>query len=292
MKKHAILIQCHNHPEQINELIDVLPAGVFDFYIHVDIKSSIMPLIYDRSNVVKFSAVDVRWGQSSQVEATIRLMGAMRNPASYAYVHLISGADFVIKPPSFFASFFSGNVSEYIESELLDGTSTWAWGGVDRFQCYYPQWMIRRPADKLFRVVRVVWREFIMRTKVFKRRDQPVGKFYGGSSWWSLTGGCVDWMLGFLESHPGYFRFFKHGVCVDEVFFSTLIRYSPYSDNVVNGCLRYMRWNDEGNKSGGPSVLRQENIPEMLGSCNVFARKFIGLEVIHALERKIGNQNL
>ena len=129
MKKHAILIQCHNHPEQINELIDVLPADVFDFYIHVDIKSSIMPLIYDRSNVVKFSAVDVRWGQSSQVEATISLMRAMRNPASYAYVHLISGADFVIKPPSSFTSFFSGNVSEYIESECLDGTSTWAWGG-------------------------------------------------------------------------------------------------------------------------------------------------------------------
>lgn len=41
MKKQAICIQCHNKPEQINFLIEQLPEDYFDFFIHVDVKSSI-----------------------------------------------------------------------------------------------------------------------------------------------------------------------------------------------------------------------------------------------------------
>ena len=141
MKKQAILIQCHNKPEQINEIINYLPKEMFDIYIHVDRKSSIISDIVHKENTffVK-NRIDVRWGRFSQVEATISLINEIKNPLNYSYCHLISGNDFVIKPISWIMKSFSeNNDKQYIESNYLDGTSTWSWGGLDRFQCYYPQ---------------------------------------------------------------------------------------------------------------------------------------------------------
>lgn len=79
-------------------------------------------------------------------------------------------------------------------------------------------------------------------------------------------------MMEYLSNHHEYMIFFKHGVCVDEVFFSTLIRYSPYADKVTNNHLRYMEW--EGSTSGGPHVLKKEDFDSMLNSDCVWARKF------------------
>lgn len=49
MKKQAILIQCHNKPEQINVLIDTFPEEQFDFYVHVDKKSDIQKDIFKKA---------------------------------------------------------------------------------------------------------------------------------------------------------------------------------------------------------------------------------------------------
>ena len=276
MKKQAILMQCHNKPEQINEIINYLPGEIFDIYIHVDKKSDIISEIVHRENVffVK-NRIDVKWGRFSQVEATMALINEMNNPLKYSYCHLISGNDFAIKPVTWLEKTFDeDNDKQYIESNYLDGSSTWSWGGLDRFQCYYPQWMIQRPANKIMKMIRVGYREFIMRTRIFKRKKTPVNKFYGGSSWWSLTGEMVDWIKHYVFENPAYYSYFKHGVCVDEVFFSTLVRYSPYKEQITNNHMRFMKWNEPGNVSGGPSILRKKDIKFMIESPYAFGRKF------------------
>lgn len=285
MKKQAILIQCHNKPEQINEIINYLPKEMFDIYIHVDRKSSIISDIVHKENTffVK-NRIDVRWGRFSQVEATISLINEIKNPLNYSYCHLISGNDFVIKPISWIVKTFSeNNDKQYIESNYLDGTSTWSWGGLDRFQCYYPQWMIQRPKNKIMKIIRVCYREFIMRTKIFKRKNMPVSRFYGGSSWWSLTGEMIDWIKKYVTSTPEYYSYFKHGVCIDEVFFSTLVRYSPYKDKITNNHMRFMKWNEPGNVSGGPAILSEKDINNMVKSPYVFGRKFTDVKTIRKL---------
>ena len=289
MKKQAVLIQCHNKPEQINKLISVLPSDVFDVFIHVDKKSSITKDIRTNKNVFLIeNRIDVRWGRFSQVEATLAMFNFMEDPSAYSYCHLISGNDFIIKPINWLQhKFCEDNKKEYIESNYLDGSSTWSWGGLDRFQVYYPQWIIKRPANKPMRFCRVIYREFIMRTKIFKRKRLPVEKFYGGSSWWSLTGEMVAWMKEYLENHIEYCDFFKHGVCVDEVFFSTLARYSPYSDRIANNHMRFMCWNEPGNNSGGPSFLKEKDISVMIESEYAFARKFVDLSVIEILCKRL-----
>lgn len=285
MKKQAILIQCHNKPEQINALINILPSEQYDFYIHVDKKSTILEKIIKKENVcfVK-NRVDVRWGRFSQVEATLELMKLICKPKDYSYCHLISGNDFVIKSLEWMIHTFSEkNNREFIEANYLDGTSTWSWGGLDRIYCYYPQWMIQRPANKFMKFVRVFYRELIMRTKLFKRKKLPVNNFYGGSSWWSLTGNMIEWMNKYLESNEEYLECFSHGVCVDEVFFSTLVMMSPYKNNITNNHMRYMIWDEPGNTTGGPAIIREKHICSLLNSEYAFARKFTDIRTIECL---------
>ncbi len=277
MDKHAILIQCHNKPEIVNLMIETLPSEYFDFYIHVDKKSDIFDKIMRKDNVYFSKRVDVRWGRVSQIEATLALFEEIKG--DYQYVHLISGLDFPVKSPMDFIEFFKKNQGkQYIQSNPLPEKSTWSWGGMDRVCVYHPQMIINRPTNKFWKFIRVCWREFVMRTKIFKRKNYPVPKFYGGSSWFSLTGDCVQWIKEYLNQHPEYLHFFKNTVCGDEVFFSTIVRYSPFADFVANDPLRFMKWANSTN--GGPAIIDTKDFLAIKDSNNVFGRKFISIEII------------
>lgn len=284
MEKQAVCILCHNKPEQINYLIEHMPAQYFDFFIHVDLKSDIINQIDEKENVFFSKRINVQWGQFSQVEATLELLKIVQTE-KYIYVHLISGNDYIIKPVSEVRSFFMQNKKEYIQSNRLPVPSSWSWDGKDRYECWYPQWIIKRPNKKFYRYLRVAYREFIMRTKFLKRRKYPVNNFFGGGQWFSLTGECVEWMKNYLVAHPEYVNFFKHGVCVDEVFFSTLIQYSPFKENIENNNLRFMIW--KGTNSGGPKELQITDIPQMKESNCIFARKITDISVIRHIQKEL-----
>jgi hypothetical protein len=180
MKKQAIMIQCHANPEIINQLIDYLPNECFDFYIHVDSKSNIDKNILRKSNVFFAERVNVKWGTFSQVDATLKLLEAIKVPQMYSYIHLISGNDFIIKSEEYILNMLDGDDRQYIGNTRLPGSCTWSWNGRDRYSVWYPQWIIRRPTNQFFRFIRVVYREFIMHTKIFTRRNKPVEIFWGG----------------------------------------------------------------------------------------------------------------
>ena len=279
MNKQAICIQCHKNPEQINFLISRFPREFFDFYIHVDLKSDIIDYINKKENVYFVAnRLDVQWGRFSQVEATLELLKMVKTN-EYSYVHLISGNDCMIKPVDYFLDVFSSdNRKEYIQSNILPGSCTWSWSGEDRYSCWYPPWIIHRPAHKSYRLLRISYRELVMRTRFLKRKSYPVNYFYGGSSWFSLTGECVCWMMEYLLQHRQYISFFQHSVCSDEVFFSTLIRESPYAGNIANNPLRFMIW--KGTFSGGPKDLEYSDISKMKDTDCVFARKVTNIEVM------------
>ena len=286
MKKHAIIMQCHTAPEQINLMTGLFPPEQFDFCIHVDRKSAIRPRLEARPNVFFVPderRVDVRWGRFSQVEATLALLETV-GLSRYAYVHLVSGVDFPIKPPDAILRACDGR--EFIQCRVLPGDTVWAWGGLDRFMIRYPDWMIRRPNHRLARAVRIAYREFMMRTGLYRLRKTPVETFYRGSSWFSVTGQMAGWMLEYLAAHPEYVRFFRHGVCIDEVFFSTLAMRSPFAGNIDSDPMRYIRW--EGGGNGGPAFLTGADIPAMAASRGFFARKIDDI----ALCREIRHQLL
>lgn len=283
-KKQAICIQCHNNPEQLNFLIESFPKDKFDIFVHVDLKSDMIHQIEKNKNVFFSKRIDVRWGTFSQVEATLELFKII-DFTKYSYIHLISGACFIAKPVDELFEFFSQSDKEWIESVKLPEESTWSHGGVDRYQIYYPIWLIDRPTVFFKRMLRVGYRKFIFLTKCFKRKYYPVEKFYGSSSWFSLTSECVSWMMKYLEDNKEYIAFFENSLCSDEIFFSTLINLSPYSANIAMKNLRYMQWTDL--KTGGPANLKEEDFNNIIKSECMFARKFSDLNMICRLSRKL-----
>ncbi len=285
IQKHAICIQCHNKPEIINTLIDSLPASHFDFFIHVDKKSPIIDSIIKRDNVFFSKRLDVSWGQSSQYKATLEMFNSL-NHEKYNYVHLISGNDFVICSPQKFIDFFNGNKNQYIQCCPLDEKNTWTWHGQDRYLVWYPKFLVKRPSYKLHRIARILYREFIMRTKIFRRKKLPVKEFFGGSQWFSVTGEFVGWMKEYLNDHKEYIGFFDHSVCSDEVFFSTLAKLSPYKNEIANNCLRYMIW-PPASTTGGPKELSIDDIKKTKPGKYIFARKITDMNVVDFLKTSL-----
>ena len=284
MKKQAICIQCHARPELVNHIIKVFPEEFYDFFVHVDKKSTIIDQIEKKNNVTYVPRVDVRWGRFSQVEATLKLFDAV-NGNQYQYVHLISGNCFPAMSPEEMHEKLKEDDTQYIETtDLMNGTSTWSWHGKDRYLVWYPQWMIQRPANKTLRYFRIAYREFVMRTKVFQRKKLPAAHFYGGSSWFSVTGEAIEWMKGYLSCHPEYADFFKNGVCSDEVFFSTLMAMSPFLSMIANDAKRFMLW--EGTNTGGPMELRESNARQICRSGDFWCRKVTDINVMRNIERE------
>lgn len=288
MKKQAICIQCHNKPEQVNYLIEHLPKEEFDIFIHVDKKSNIIDDISKKSNVFFCKKrVNVQWARFSQVEATLELF-KMVDEKKYKYIHLISGQDYMIKPSEYFTKLFTEeNECEYIQSNTLPDYNMWStqWGGRSRYEVWYPQWLIKRPKKVFIRLLKSAYVALVMHMNCLKRKKYPVEQFYGGSSWFSITAKSMGWIKAYLSSHPSYIKFFRHTIYADELFFSTLIRISPYKNNIVNNPLRFMIW--KGSNTGGPKELEIKNIDEMKQSDAIFARKVTDMSVIQQMQNQL-----
>lgn len=276
--KMAIAIQAHKNPEQINRLIDILSDDDIHIYIHLDNKSNIKNIINFNKNVFMVEdSVNVEWGKFSQVEATLKIFDMIKKSKyNYKYIHLISGQDIVLKNKDEFKNIFKNTEKEYVEySRLPNG---WPKGGKDRYEVYYPSWMIDRTSNLIKRFIRIIYREIIMTTKVFKRKFKFFNNLYGGSQWFSITGDCFNYVMDYLEVNDDYIKFFKNTLCSDEFFFHTIILNSCFYDNVENNNLRYIDWSLSVN--GSPKNLVKEDIDKALLSKKVFARKIEDIEIV------------
>ena len=170
--KMAIAIQCHTNSEQINRLINYFQDDYIDIYIHVDKKSNIVSELDIKKNVYLIeNRVDVKWGQFSQVEATLNIFKEIRNSDyKYKYIHLISGQDYPIKSLKAFKEYFLYQNSEFIECSPLP-SDVLVKRGEDRYKVYYPNWMIDRPSKTFKRFIRILYREFILNIKIFERKN-------------------------------------------------------------------------------------------------------------------------
>ena len=133
----------------------------------------------------------------------------------YNYVHLISGQDFMVKNINGFKNMFRNNNKEYLEHSELP--NEWPKGGIDRYKVYYPNWMIDRPKNLYKRMVRIAYREVILKTKILQRSFTFYKYVYGGSSWFSITGECLEYIMNYLKNNNEYYEFFKNSLCPDEI---------------------------------------------------------------------------
>lgn len=260
--KCAILIQAHRNPQQVARLCRVLRDPSFDIFLGIDLKCDTGPFREAIPQEVHFikRRIDVRWGDFSQVRATLNgLEEILGHNPSYDFILFISGQDYPLLPPSHIAEILAHH----------PGT---------QFMCYSH---IKQddPACDRIRFPHIHWSNRTL-TRMMNRmlrffstgnRTYPFPTVYKGSSWWTLSGSCARYVVEYSHTHPELEKFFRRTHCSDEFFFQSIILASPFAGNVIPNNFRYVDWS---NHQPNPRTLTETDYDRLIGSDCWFARKF------------------
>jgi hypothetical protein len=276
--KHAILITAYKNYHHLEEIIQCFDAN-FEVYIHLDKKSKISE--WELRDLRKYDTVKlveqkykVNWGGFNHLKSILYLAEQALKNKENQYFHLITGHDFPIKKCAFFMEFFNKNSNtEFINYfNFPDATSGWLGNnGLDRIEYYnfHDIWnfKIHKQYEKIMLLIRLQKRLGFKRTI-----SSNMPKLYGGSTYWSLSRGCVSYVIAFTQNNKWVLNRFKHTLCAEEFYFQTVIMNSDFADKVVNDNLRYIDW--EARNGNNPAVLDEADFEKLKETQAVFARKF------------------
>lgn len=259
----AHLILAHKNPAQLERLIDTLSHPSFDIYIHLDKKTDITPFRYlaEKQNVFLVAhRAPVYWAGYGTIQATINGFRTILSNPAYDYINVISAQDFPLTSAEFIHRHIAENQGvEFITCESIEDQWKSAATRVTRYHLI--NWRI--PGK--FRLEKLV-------NRLLGPRKFPIDEFkvVGRSNWFTLTRGAAIYFLDFIGRHPEVDRFFRYVWGADEFIFATVLYNSPYRDNIRESLI-YVDW--RGQTKGHPRVLTAKDVPEMLASGRLFARK-------------------
>jgi hypothetical protein len=312
--RHAYLVLAHSGPDHVRRLVAALRHPGVAFYVHVDARAraDFTTYLEGQDDVVLVPRVAVKYKAFSMVEATLNLLRAAHS-ANHDYYSLLSGSDYPIKSNSYIHDFLAGSQEQYLAFWRLQDRPSWQ----HKVQYHYPVEHISIRDYNKAALRRVFWASFVRLRSHFPKRAHPVGlEPYGGSQWWSLTQECVAHVLEFVGARPDFVHFHRSTESPDEMFFQTVIMNSPFAAT-VHGVERYERWRDEvqpwqpvplveekrrmipddelnlryidwsGELTGAratPAVLVEEDLPALLSSPCLLARKFDAVRSAALLE--------
>jgi hypothetical protein len=274
MTRLAYVISAYKLPRQLVRLIRRLAVPGATFVVHVDRKT--------RRRVVDEMIAGTRgldvtfvprhvshWGGFGHVRATLEGIAQLyRSSADFDYAVLLTGQDYPLRAPEKIAETLS----------RTEGRSYMNWWPLP-----YEPWGERGGLERLEDWHVVTYRRYHVALPL--RRRLPGGLVpYGGGAYWCFARPLVDYVQRFVTTNPEYVRFFRHVLIPDELFFQTLIMNSPLRDTVVNDNLRYLDWSREP----APAILGVADVPRMLASGKLFARKFdetIDADVLDRLDK-------
>lgn len=286
--RHAYLIICHNHFEQLIIMLKALDDERNDFYIHVDKKVANFPKEMVEQAIQKgrcqfVERVEVNWGAFSQINCELVLLKAATQ-SYHSYYHLISGVDFPIKSQTYIHEFFEqNNGNEYIEfckeEQRKDFLYRVSWyhlfqekiGNEKDTSFFIRQWC--KWEHRLLKIQRILGID-----RIRKQHDL----FFKGANWFSITHGLAVFIVNNEEYIKKWFRWSN---CGDESFVQVIAMMSPYKENIVNDHLRYIDW-----ERGTPYVFKKEDYDVLKSSQYLWARKFddqVDREIIDMLYQNI-----
>lgn len=276
--KQAILITAYKNYHHLEEIIQCFDAN-FEIYIHLDKKSVITNL--ELANLRKHEIVKlveqkykINWGGLNHLKAILYLtQQALQNPDN-KYFHLITGHDFPVKSSSYFVDFFDKNSNTEFLSyfDFPNPNSGWPGNnGLDRIEYYnfYDFWNAKNHKDnqKI-----TFWIRFQKRFGFKRKISSKMPKLFGGSTYWSLSRDCVNYVIQFTQENKFVLHRFKYTLCAEEFYFQTIIMNSPFAKNVVNDNVRHIDW--VARNGNNPAILDQTDFEKLQGTNAVFARKF------------------
>jgi hypothetical protein len=270
--RQAILMTAYKNENQIHDIIDYF-GDDFEFYIHIDKKSS-MNLSENyggRNNVHVYKEYIANWGSVNHLAAILLLSKKALEDERNGYFHLITGQDFPTVPASYFKNELD-TARDYLEYFELP-TDRWPYGGMDRIEYYnlFEWFNFKKNIGELcIRTVRQIQKALKIKRKTTLHKFFT--QLYGGSTYWSLTKNSLQYVVNHTNKNPKVFKTMKFTLCAEELYFQTLLVNSPHIQTIVNDNLRYIIRDPE--RGGYPAFLDETDYEEIKKSNNIFARKF------------------
>lgn len=276
--KHAYLIIAHNEPEVLSLLLQSLDYERNDIYLHIDRRAEQMRHQFSlwKPQYAGFSFLDnptaVCWGDISQIEVEIRLFQKAHACGPYAYYHLLSGTDLPLHPQAEIHHFFNQHpgcefVHFWHEKSHREDLKR-------RIGRYY--FFTRHLKDKgtfIHFLTAPVRNVALAIQKMARYQRFPLPEFQKGSNWVSITEGFCSYLL---EQAPSILRRYRFTLAPDEIFLQTILWHSPFrahifslDGNITQASLRQIDW-----QRGNPYVWQETDLPKLLCSKALFARKF------------------
>lgn len=279
MEKHAYLILAHTDIEALKCLIRSIDDERNLIFVHADKKwrsfdrAEILPCARRSSLYILQERRKVQWGGSSFIATELRLMKEALGHDGWRYCHIMSGQDICIKTQDEIHAFFEAHDGKEF---LTFCGKDWNEAAQARVAYYYPSTGRNRAKLLFAKIGRKVQKLF----HVDRRRRDAVA-WVGGSGWASLDRTFTE----FLVAHEKEIVKRMRGTfCADELWLHTIAYNSAFKDAIylchiaeknddtdVNMYLSNMRFIDW--VRGTPYVFREEDLPELLSSPCLFARK-------------------
>ena len=165
--KIAYLTIAHGNPKHLARLVAALSSSRADFFLHIDLKSDILPFAAIEGQAIRFSdtRISVYWEDYSIVEATLILLrSAFDSAKTFDRIVLLSGADFPVRTSAYIEEFFELN-SDVECMNLVAMPCDAAGKPISRLNTY-----TFRPQDG---VVRRFLRKGLVKLKVLPRHRDP-----------------------------------------------------------------------------------------------------------------------
>ncbi|MFC6223342.1 beta-1,6-N-acetylglucosaminyltransferase [Hymenobacter artigasi] len=263
----AHLILTHQGPAQLARLLAALTHPNADCYVHVDKKADLAPFAFLQNQPGVFftrTRLDVQWGGYSLTNVVLAgSLEILAHPARYDFINVLSGQDYPLKSAEQIHRFFQQQAGQsFIECEPLG--SAWWQANARRVERYH---LTEFPFAGSHAVQKV------LNALLPKRRFPLPYVLHGGNmgGWYTLSRAAATYLLAFLDRQPRLRRFARLTWGSDEFLIHTILYNSPLRPTIVNDNMRYIDW-----AGGGPSprTLTRADLPALLASPKLWARKF------------------
>lgn len=303
--KHAVLIMAHKNKEQVIRLIRALACEEFDFFVHPDIEWNLsaqdLKDIESCADNVHLASKRIHgeldhW---SLPQITLNLIddalaNESDNGVEYSYFLLLSGQDYPIKSKKYILNFLEKqypkpliHVEKYEREHWVQTKFMlvrWSHKVEDVHEKMKPG-LLRKICVVPY-VVAEFFEKHFYRTP-YERVIKHGVNLYGGSQWWILPHGVIDYIKDKEEKDPKLIKEFKRTWTPDETFFQTMAMNSPYAKYYIDDDEIYdhgyriipsMTYPDFVTPTKGfighPHIITCDDFDRIMAKKALFARKF------------------
>lgn len=271
----AYLIIAHADPKMLELLVQAIDPDKRDIYLHIDLKTDINlfnPNLLSKVHLIE-PRIPVYWGNNSILRASMRLLFEAYNYDYYDYFHIISGADFPIRPIEEFELFLDSNQPySFLYSEP-------AYSKKEAMKRLYSHYIISQRTSVTVFMQRLIF--LFNRYIPFLRRRMPKNlEFRIGANWFTINRNVAPWIIDHWADKD-IRRFYDFTYLAEELFFATALANSPFSNLYSTRSLRHMIW------TGGPhpKTLTLSDLSNIDQSEEFFSRKFSSSDSMPLIEK-------